>query len=351
MPASSTDSDDTADEPRAAPLLSVEDLSLRVGTRTLVNHLSFALGPGDRLVIVGGNGTGKSTLLSVLAGLDEPAAGTVRRPDTPPGVLFQDGALWPHLTVAQHLEFVDTHDDSAWRRRLIETFRLATLVDHRPEALSGGERLRLGLARALANRPSWILLDEPLAHLDPHVVSIVRETLPVLIDEIGAASIVVTHDPDDVLHFGDRLLSLSGTGPTWMGPARFALDSPPTRGLAAFAERGTLLTAVADSHGHADFGLGLAVTDVSPGETVTAYLDTSAVRLSDDAQSIQGCYVAPDRRGGCWIRVDGRLLRCGDVGGGLHSGDMVRVRIEGRVRPLYDAEPTPGEQKAPGSRL
>jgi len=233
---------------------------------------------------------------------------------------------------------VDTAGDGAWRRRLLETFRLTTLRDHRPEALSGGERLRLGLARALANRPTWVLLDEPLAHLDPQVVSVVREALPLLLDELKAATIIVTHDPDDVLHFGERLLALSGTGPTWQGPARFALDSPPTRGLAAFAERGTLLTAVADGAGHADFGLGLFVDDCTPGETVTAYLDTAAVRLSDDGRSIQGTYVAPDRRGGSWLRIEGRLLRCADVGGGLHAGDAVRVRIQGRVRPLHDVE-------------
>ncbi len=324
-----------------APVLCVESLLLQVGARTLVRDLSFRLAAGERLVIVGGNGAGKSTLLSVLAGLTKPTGGLVQRPSSPPGVLFQDGGLWPHMTVNEHLEFVDTQHDTVWRSRLLDTFRLKDLISHRPEALSGGERLRLGLARALANRPSWILLDEPLAHLDPQVVAIVRESLPMLIEEIGAASLVVTHNPDDVLHFGERLLSLSGNGPTWLGPARFALDSPPTRGLAAFAERGTLLTALSDSQGRADFGLGLAADGCPPREQITAYLDTAAVRLTDSASSIQGTYVAPDRRGGSWVRVEGRLLRCSDIGGSLHAGQHVRVHIEGRVRPLYDEEHAP----------
>jgi ABC-type sulfate/molybdate transport systems ATPase subunit len=241
--------------------------------------------------------------------------------------------------VSEHLSFVDTHDDPAWRKRLLKTFQLTALANQRPESMSGGERLRLGLARALANRPSWVLMDEPLAHLDPHVASSVRETLPLLLEEIGAASVVITHDPDDVLHFGQRLISLSGRGPTWQGSARFALESPPTLGLAAFAERGTLLTAVADSQGRAEFGLGLTIENAPPGEEVTAFLDNAAVRFSDDGQSIQATFIAPDRRGGCWVRLNGRLIRSADFEGGLRSGDLVRIRIEGRVRPLHDIEP------------
>ncbi|MDG2148940.1 MAG: ATP-binding cassette domain-containing protein [Planctomycetota bacterium] len=335
MPSSSTDSE----RRDAPPLLGVKHLHIDMGERTLVRDLSFDLQPGERLVLVGANGTGKTTLLSILAGLRAPTAGEVLRPQTPPGVLFQDGALWPHLTASEHLSFVDTHKDTAWQHKLLKIFQLTELADQRPEAMSGGERLRLGLARALAGRPTWVLMDEPLAHLDPRVASSVRETLPLLLEEIGAASVIITHDPDDVLHFGQRLISLSGRGPTWQGSARFALDSPPTLGLAAFADRGTLLTAVADNNGRAEFGLGLAIEQVPPGEEVTAFLDNAAVRFSDDGQSIQATYVAPDRRGGSWVRLNGRLIRCGDFEGGLRAGDLVRIRIEGRVRPLSDTEP------------
>ena len=326
-----------APEPSAEPLLSVRDVRLEAGHRTLVSLLSFDLAAGDRLVLVGGNGAGKSTLLSALAGLTEPAAGSIRRPRDPPGVLFQDGGLWPHMTVTEHLEFVDTHNDVPWRKRLLETFDLSSLADHKPEALSGGERLRLSLARSLANRPRWVLLDEPLAHLDPLVVAGVRESLPRLLDELGAASIVVTHDPDDVLHFGDRLISLSGHRGWWAGPARFALDSPPTRDLAAFAGNGTILSTVADHDGHADFGFGLDLTGCSPGEIVEAYLDAAAVRVVDETpHALRGRYVAPDRRGGCYVRVDEKLLHCGESAGPHSAGAQVCVRLEGRVRRLLD---------------
>ena len=325
------------------PLLRVRGLGLEAGGRTLVRNLDLDLGPGERVVVVGGNGAGKSTLLHALAGLREPTRGRVERPADPPGMLFQDGGLWPHLTVAEHLEFVDVRGDARWRQRLLEVFRLTQLGDRKPDALSGGERLRLSLARALAPRPRWLLLDEPLVHLDPEVATSVRETLPVLLDELGAASIVVTHDPEDVLHFGDRLLALSGHGPVWQGSARFALDAPPTAGLAAFSGRGTLFRGRADGSGRCDFGLGLTLDGCPSGCEVAAFLDASAVLLADDGHGLAARYVAPDRRGGSWLRVDERLLRSASNVYDARPGDTVHVRIEGRLRRLEDpgTEPTP----------
>jgi iron(III) transport system ATP-binding protein len=316
--------------------LVVEGLCLDAGERQLVQDLSFTLNPGDRLVLVGGNGTGKSTLLSALAGLTGPTSGMIKRPASPPGMLFQDGALWPHMNVAQHLEFVDSHGDVLWRERLLQAFELSHLLSARPEALSGGERLRLGIARALADRPQWVMLDEPLAHLDQALSTLVRERLPALLDELGASSLVVTHSADDVMHFGDRLLALSGHGSWWLGDARQAINSPPTPELAAFSERGTLLSGVADAAGHADFGLGLGLTDCAPGEPVQAFLHGAAVRFAQDHLATTARFVASDRRGGSWVRLDGRLLRCGDPGGTYLPGDDVPVLIQGRLQ-RFDA--------------
>jgi len=318
-------------------LLRLHDVAVHAGGRVLVEHLDLTLAARERLVVVGGNGSGKSSLLQVLAGLRAPDAGRVDLPPDPPGMLFQDGGLWPHLSVARHLAFVDTHDDTAWRRRLLEVFRLSALADRKPDGLSGGERLRLALARALANRPRWLLLDEPLAHLDPELALGVREVLPLLIDEIGATSVLVTHDPEDVLVFGTRLLALSGHGGSWLGPARVALEAPPTAGLAAFSGRGTLFTARADAAGSCDFGLGLRLEACPPGASVTAFLDAHAVLLADDGFGLAARYVAPDRNGGSWLRVDERLLRCAEGPGGARPGDLLHVRIEGRVRRLDPA--------------
>jgi ABC-type sulfate/molybdate transport systems ATPase subunit len=184
-----------------------------------------------------------------------------------------------------------------------------------------------------------VLLDEPLAHLDPGVRSDVRETLPRELDAIGAAAIIVTHQADDVMLFGQRLLCLNGDGGWWLGTTRFAIESPPNAALAAYSERGTLLEGTADDSGHVDLGLGIGLTRRPPGRKLVAYLDATAVRLTDESDTSRaGTFVAPDLRGGCWVRVEGRLLRSAESRGGLQAGDPVKVRIVGQVREL-DTEP------------
>jgi len=308
---------------------------LRAGDRTLVDELSLELGSGEHLVLVGPNGSGKSTLLQALAGLAEPDGGRITRPDDAPGMLFQDGALWPHMTVARHLEFVDTHGEPAWRQRLLDTLHLGALADARPDALSGGERVRLALARALASRPAWLLLDEPLAHLDANFGDLLREALPALVEEVGASTIVVTHEADHVQLFGERVLCLSGEGAWWLGDAGEALATPPTPVLAAISGRGTVLSTHAGGDGRVDFGHGLALDGQQPGALVTAFLDAADVVLGDGGPlTLQGIYVAPDRRGGCWVRVGERLLRCGEPAAGSEPGAGVTLSVHGALRAL-----------------
>jgi ABC-type sulfate/molybdate transport systems ATPase subunit len=318
------------------PLLQLEHVALRAGARRLVDDLSLALAAGERLVLVGPNGSGKSTLLRALAGLADPAAGRIRRPPTPPGMLFQDGALWPHMSVERHLQFVDTRRDAAWRERLLDVFGLSALRASRPEALSGGERVRLALARALTDRPAWLLLDEPLAHIDAQFGDTLRSALPVLLDELGATTITVAHDVDDVRLFGERVLCLAGDGSWWCGSAREALERPPTAVLAALSGRGTVLTGVADQNGRADLGLGLSIEGHPAGGRVVAFLDAGQVSFVEDGP-FEGCYAAPDHRGGCWVRVDGRLLRCGVPHRPLQTGDPVRLAVAGAARVLVTA--------------
>jgi ABC-type sulfate/molybdate transport systems ATPase subunit len=310
-------------------------LSLTAGGRTLVSDLSLRLPPGERLALLGPNGSGKSTLLRVLAGLQPAAAGRVERPAGPPGMLFQDGALWPNLSVAAHLEFVSPRGDRAWHGQLLERLGLAALRDRRPDTLSGGERVRLGLARAFAPRPSWLLLDEPLAHLDARVQDLLRETLPELLDEIGAAAVLVTHEPDTVRLTAQRVLCLSGEGPAWLGSTSAALDRPPTALLAALSGRGTLLEGTADAAGRATLPFGLALPGCTPGARVAAFLDAEGVRFAHNGSaSLRGTLIAPDGRGGSWVRVGEHLLRCGEPPGTRASGAEVGLDLAAPPRAL-----------------
>jgi hypothetical protein len=243
------------------------------------------------------------------------------------------------MSVEQHLRFVAATDDHAWREHLLAMLALDGLRRARPEALSGGERVRLGLARALAGRPSWLLLDEPLAFLDAEFADVLREALPPLVAELSATCVLVSHEADDLPLFGERVLCLGGDGTWWLGDARRALDAPPTPLLAAMSGRGTLLRGIADAGGRVDFGMGLALDGQPAGRPVAAWLEASALCFAGSAEpdTLAGVYVAPDRRGGSWVRVGGRLLRCGDPHGELVPGAAVALRLRGMPRVLRES--------------
>jgi len=315
--------------------LVLDRVSLVAGGRTLVRDLSLRLGAGERLALLGPNGSGKSTLLRALAGLAPPATGRIERPAGPPGMLFQEGALWPHLSVERHLAFVDARGDRPWHELLLSRLRLSGLRRRRPDTLSGGERVRLGLARALAARPAWLLLDEPLAHLDATFGDMLREVLPELVAELRALTVIVTHEADNVRVLADRVLCLSGAGPAWLGTATEALERPPTPLLASLSGRGTLLLGTADESGLAALPFGLSLPGQAAGSPVAAFLDASLVRFAaDGAARLSGELVGPDGRGGSWVRVSGRLLRCGDAPGSRAPGTPLGLVISGSPRPL-----------------
>jgi molybdate transport system ATP-binding protein len=192
------------------------DLSLPL--RSFAVELTLEVG-AETLALVGPSGAGKSTVLRAIAGLVRPGRGrisldgetwldTARGIDVPAerrpvGLVFQDYALFPHLSVRRNVAF------GARDRRavapLLERFRIGHLAEARPGAISGGERQRVALARALARDPQVLLLDEPLAALDAHTRSAVRGELHELLGSLGLPVIVVTHDFEDAATLADRV--------------------------------------------------------------------------------------------------------------------------------------------------
>ncbi len=182
-----------------ASRLVVSDLSRRFGRTLALDGVSLTLGPGEILAVLGASGCGKSTLLRLIAGLDTPDAGTILVGDRrvagggrhePPatrgvGLMFQDYALFPHLTVMANIRFGLAHlpADEARRvaRERLDQVGLAHRAESYPDTLSGGEAQRVALARALAPRPRVLLLDEPFSNLDAGTREHVRaDTLAVL---------------------------------------------------------------------------------------------------------------------------------------------------------------------------
>ena len=182
--------------------------------------LELTLAVGDEtLALVGPSGAGKSTFLRAVAGLERPHRGRValdgeawldteRDVDLPPerrsvGLVFQEYALFPHLSVRRNVAFGGASPTEV--DELLERFGIAQLAAARPDAISGGERQRVALARALARRPRVLLLDEPLSALDAHTRGAVRAELRDLLAGLGLPVVLVTHDFEDAATLADRV--------------------------------------------------------------------------------------------------------------------------------------------------
>lgn len=229
------------------PGLAARRVSVRVGTRALVNELSVEFVPGEVVAILGCNGSGKTLTLLTLAGLRSPHAGSVDLDGVPCnqlarravalrlGLLAQDiedafvtTALeevligrHPHLSLWQW----ETKEDERIAREALAAVELSDFAERRTDTLSGGEQRRVAIAALLAQKPGIFLLDEPTNHLDPHhqlrVLGLFRD-----LTRSGSTVITTLHDPTLAARFADRVLLLFGDGRWSAGPVREVLTAP-----------------------------------------------------------------------------------------------------------------------------
>lgn len=213
----------------SVPAVAVSHVSKRLGAHQALTDVSLDVSPGDSIVIVGPSGCGKTTLLRLIAGLEVPDAGTISAHGArvagpghnlvPPherglGFVFQDLALWPHLTVGENLKFVlgfaqvPRAELESRLQRALDMMRIGQLGGRYPHQLSGGEQQRAALARALVGQPRILLLDEPFSSLDPDLRATLRSELHRLSRELQVTMLYVTHDREDIAGLADKVVEL-----------------------------------------------------------------------------------------------------------------------------------------------
>ena len=310
----------------SAPVVSIRNLSHAFGALTVLHELSLDIQPGEYVVLLGPSGSGKTTLLSILGGFLQPTNGAVlidgrdcthmppaKRPTT---TVFQDYALFPHMSVGANVAFGMRMNGvaKAERQRLArETLALVGLkqvLDKRPHQLSGGQRQRVALARALVMKPRLLLLDEPLGALDLGLRRQMQEELKAIQKRVGTAFVHVTHDQEEAMALADLLLVMQDGRIVDQGNPERVYTQPSTRFSATFMGENTLIDA--------------EVTEISG---TTATLRTALGTLALDRPGI--------RKGKATLTVRPENLRLGTAPSGrvsLGSGEVAESVFQGSYR-------------------
>ncbi len=209
-----------------AASIKLENVTRRYGEAVALDCVDLAVAPGEIVCLLGPSGCGKTTLLRVISGIERPTSGVVLINDRevagpnrfePPenrsvGLMFQDFALFPHLTVIENVAFglksLPSSDRNTAARAILDRVGLAAFVDAYPSTLSGGQQQRVALARAIVPRPAVMLMDEPFSGLDVQLRDTMQEETLSLLRETRATSVIVTHHPEEAMRLSDRIAVL-----------------------------------------------------------------------------------------------------------------------------------------------
>ncbi|MDF2835656.1 MAG: transporter, partial [Paenibacillus sp.] len=311
----------SAGAPETAPLLEIRKLAKRYGSFQALGGVDLTMRPGEIISVLGPSGCGKSTLLQLIAGLASPDDGEIvmdgaiissRSRLTPPerrgvNMVFQDYALWPHMTVKDNIEFgmkrMKLSRDEIGDRleELMRLLRLQGLERRLPPQLSGGQQQRVAIARALATRPRLMLLDEPLSNLDMRLRVEMRTEMAYLFRKLGTSVFHVTHDPDEAFAMADRLLIMRGGRIDQLGTPEQCFRRPASRwsasllgainsleGVFAATERGYALSIGGTvMHGLPDPGAAPGSLLGKPG-VILFRPESVSVEASDDERNAGG---------------------------------------------------------------
>jgi iron(III) transport system ATP-binding protein len=313
-------------EEAAAPALAVAGLRKSFGELVAVDDVSFAVAPGETVVLLGPSGCGKTTVLRLVAGLERPDAGTVTiggvtvsGPATfvpgearGVGMVFQDWALFPHLSVRANVAYGLPRRERRQGRveRALALVGLADAADRMPATLSGGQQQRVALARTLVRRPAVLLLDEPFSNLDAAMRQQLRAEVAALLARLRVATVFVTHDQEEACELGHRLVVMREGRVVQAGAPADVYARPATPWVARFLGEANLVPG--DARGdHASCAIGpvpLARPAVGPVQ-VLVRPEAVALAPGDTGEVVAHTYHGPSTtyevrlRDGTCVRV------------------------------------------------
>ncbi len=281
-----------------------------------VDDVDLEIGEGEFFSLLGPSGSGKTTVLRMIAGFEMPSGGAVLLGgqdvtrvapyDRDVNTVFQDYALFPHLTVQQNVEYglkVKGIGKAERRRRageMLESVRLGSFGRRKPHEMSGGQRQRVALARALVNRPKVLLLDEPLGALDLKLREEMQVELKTIQREVGITFVFVTHDQSEALSMSSRIAVFNHGRIEQVGTPREIYDHPATSFVAGFVGTSNVIDAEMSAR-----VLGVsAVHSVRPERIRIVAVGASGSRIGDDEISVDGIVTDVQYLGSdCRVRV------------------------------------------------
>lgn len=286
-------------------MLALEQLAVAYGPHTVVKEISFALAQGQIGCLVGPSGCGKTTILRAIAGFEAPAAGVVRLQGQPVssaaeqvapeqrkvGMVFQDFALFPHLTVADNISFGLKQQSKAEKaakvKQLLQLVGLPDLGQRYIHQLSGGQQQRVALARALAPEPKVLLLDEPFSSLDAEFREVLARDIRKILKQLQITAVLVTHDQFEAFAMADMIgVMQHGQLQQWATPYEL-YHRPASRFVADFVGRGVMLPGVMLDQQQVETCLGIFrqryLADAQVGDTVDVLIRPDDIVHDDDS--------------------------------------------------------------------
>lgn len=333
-----------------------DSVSKFYGALCVVDKLNLDIEKGEFVSLLGPSGSGKTTLLMMLAGFENATSGQIlvdglRVNDVPShkrdmGVVFQNYALFPHMSVGANVAFplqmrgVNKAEISERVKRALDMVQLGTLIDRKPSQLSGGQQQRVALARALVFEPRVVLMDEPLGALDKQLREQMQLDIRALHQRLGLTIVFVTHDQGEALTMSDRIAVFNKGKIEQIGTPREIYDQPKTRFVAEFIGETNLLEGKVEAINDNQISVAL-----SSGQTITTSNPSNVTAGQPVLVSVR-----PERIGFATDVAQNANLISAKVVDCVYQGDHIRVQLENSLGGHYIArvdrksvEPTIGD--------